>query len=351
MGFWTKAFGVRIGKSAKTFIVIRDGGRRIKLGRYPDLSLQDARAKARRILLDPYAAPAEVTTLGEAIDKYLDAWVRPNYRQRSAYNTERLLTHVQSLRKRPLIELKSTELSATIDALPPSQANHVFGALRTFFNWAERQDLGPSPMRKLWKPHRDRDRDRTLYDDELRAVWNACADDNFGSIVKLLILTGQRRGEIAAIEPAWTDREVLTVTLPARATKNGLEHTFPLARGARTLMRRALDARDPTPERFRSHLLFPSLKTGDIVTGWAKQKAALDRRSGITAWTLHDLRRTFSTKLADLGVQPHIVDRCLNHQTGSISPIARRYNRHKYREEMRAAFDLYDTYIFGLIAP
>lgn len=184
-------------------------------------------------------------------------------------------------------------------------------------------------------------------------MWNACEDDSFGQIVRMLILTGQRRGEIAALDNSWLADG--TITFPASITKNGEEHTIPLAGNAQSLLAEALqeckDAKRDETVISNSHLLFPSSKTGAALVGFQKMKWDLDKRSGVTGWTLHDLRRTWSTKSADLGTPPHIIERCLNHLTGSMTPLARRYNQHQYVAEMREAFERHDAYISRLISP
>lgn len=338
----TPAFGVRIGAATKTFLIVHNNGRRHKLGQYPALSLQEARKRAKRLLLEPDTPKTARTTLAEALATYILQYVRANYRPRSAYNTERLLARIEGLGPRSLTELKPADITAILDTLTPAQANHLFGALRTFFNWCERRDLVPaSPLKKLTKPHKEKGRSRTLSDDELVAIWRACRDDSFGNIVKLLMLTGQRRGEIAALERSWIEKGV--ITFPADITKNGEQHTIPLASLSAELVRSQL-AQSTT-------LLFPSRKTGTVITGWGNLKQALDVSCGVTDWTLHDLRRTFSTKLAELGTAPHIIEQCLNHQTGTLSPLARRYNQYRYFEEMRTAFAAYDGRIARLISP
>jgi integrase len=98
-------------------------------------------------------------------------------------------------------------------------------------------------------------------------------------------------------------------------------------------------------------LLFPARGTTDKpFNGWGKSKAALDEKSGVTDWTLHDLRRTFATKLAELDVAPHVIERILNHVTGTLSPIALVYNRASYLPKMRAAMALYEQHLTGLLA-
>jgi integrase len=93
----------------------------------------------------------------------------------------------------------------------------------------------------------------------------------------------------------------------------------------------------------RTILFLARGSTSRPFTGWSKGKAALDKVSGVKDWTLHDLRRTFATRLAELGVAPHVIERLLNHVTGTLSPIALIYNKAKYQEEMRAAIDLWEA--------
>lgn len=349
-----RRFGVRVSKTAKTFFVFAGHPRkRIALGRYPNTSLKEARKAAQRHLLDPVEAVTTIT-LGEAKKTYFTSYIEPNYRTRTQYVTKRLFSLVAKLDHKPLSDLTNHDFTTIFDKLSPSQANHLFGVLRTFFGWCERRDyIAASPIRKLTKPHKEKDRTRVLTDAELVAIWNACEDDSFGKIVRMLILTGQRRGEIAALESGWTADG--TITFPPHITKNGEEHTIPLAQNAQSLLAEALrEDYSVLPDqgnKSNSTILFPSPKTGKVLIGFQKMKRELDKRCGVKNWTLHDLRRTFSTRCAELGVMPHIVERCLNHLTGEISPLARRYNHHTYVTEMKAAFDLWDAHISRLISP
>lgn len=346
------AFGVRVGKTAKTFILIRDGGRRIKLGRYPKISLQAARQKAISVEHNPNAAPR--LTLEDGIKRYLDTHVRPNYRPRSAYNTERLLTlYTNSLAKKTMPDLKSADFTSIFDTLKPSEANHAFAALRTFFRWADRREYCANPLAKLEAPAKSKSRERVLTDKELKTVWQACQDDTYGKIVRLLILTGQRRGEIAALRRDWITAD--HITFPASITKNAQQHTIPLVGNAQRLVAdavRVIDQLDSgkvaTDDAKCPPLLFPSSKTGRVLIGWQKLKGELDKRCGVAGWTLHDLRRTFSTLHAKIGTHPHVTEALLNHKSGTISPIAKIYNRYRWEKEMRDAMQLYEAYIVKL---
>ncbi|MGZ9089359.1 MAG: site-specific integrase [Rhodoplanes sp.] len=168
----------------------------------------------------------------------------------------------------------------------------------------------------------------------MSAVYRACdALGAFGLLVRLCLLTGQRRGEIGALRWDYIDRRNKLVTLPSSLTKNNREHTFPLGKQALAII-------DALPQR--GDYLFPGRNHQQAFQGWAKSKARLDQiveaNGGVVSpWTLHDLRRTFATNLAALNTPPHIVERILNHASGTISGVAAIYNRHAYLDEMRAA--------------
>lgn len=353
--YWDDAlpnFGIRVGLKSKTFIVVpRQDRAKITLGHYPHLSLQDARYKAKKLLLEP-VAPSTVP-LGDAFTTYEDTYITPNYRKKSAYQVNRIINrHIKHLFHKPISKLEPSDFTILFSKLPPSQANHLFAALRTFLNWAERNNYGTNPLTKLSKPAKEKSRSRTLTDDELKRIWNACPDTTFGRVVKMLILTGQRLGETAAIETSWI-RET-NLTFPAHITKNGEEHTIPLAPNAQSLIAEALSELAQSSVQLddtsHSKLIFPSPKTGRVFIGWGKLKAQLEKDSGVTDWTLHDLRRTFSTIHARLGTPPHVTEALLNHKTGTRTPIQRIYDRHNYLPQMKDAIERYDAWLSSLLS-
>ena len=180
-------------------------------------------------------------------------------------------------------------------------------------------------------------RTRVLSDDELKKVWIAAeqTDGHFGVIVRLLITTGQRRGEIAALQSSWIKDD--TITLPAAITKNGREHCFPIGARAAQLL---------TTHEPQTGLFFLARGSEDRpFCGWSNSKEALDQLSGVKNWTLHDLRRTFATRLAEMGVAPHIIERLLNHVSGQISGVAATYNRASFMPEMAQAVRNYEAYL------
>lgn len=154
----------------------------------------------------------------------------------------------------------------------------------------------------------------------------------FGTIVLLLAFPGQRRSEIAALHWEWIDDDAKTITLPASLTKNKRKHTFPYGQ-------LVADVLQSVPRQ--GDLLFPARGRSDVpYSGWSKNKIALDRVCQITPWTLHDLRRTFATNLAALGTPPHVIEKLLNHASGTISGVAAVYNQFRYMEEMRGAIKI-----------
>lgn len=319
----TKAFGIRVGKKTKTYVAVNQGIR-TTIGHYPAMSLQEARNCAKRLSLDPKAQRAS-KTLKEAISGYYEGRILPNYRPMSAYRTKNLLNLISTIEHKQLSSVNHADIFAIIDPLPPSQANHLFAALQTFFNWCEKQNYAPSPIKGKSKPHKEKPRERVLSDEEITRIWKAAPDSNFGIIIKLLILTGQRRGEIAPIIKPIIENDTLTFPI----TKNGFAHTIPITHRIQTL----IECYDWKP-----------------YSNYGKVKADLDKAAKVSAWTLHDLRRTFATKLAELQVEPHIIEAILNHRTGTLSPIARTYNRYHYLPQMEKALLIYDTHISHLIS-
>jgi integrase len=368
----TPNFGVRVSqKGTKSFFVLLDKPRRrVHLGKFPAKSLQDARKEAKRLSLTPEPQGSS-QTISEAFETYLASYIKPSYRPRPAAEVERLIRkHAKPLWNHAINTLEAKHFTPILDALKPSEANHLYGVLRTFFNWCDRRDYGPNPLRKLPKPHKEKSRSRVLSEAELKKIWHACEDDSFGKIVRMLILTGQRRGEIAALQTEWisekphashdgaADYTSYSITFPPHITKNGEEHTIPLSPLSIAIIQAATRSlsppsqiTEPQPQTVRtsspnSTLLFPSERTGKVLIGFQKLKRELDKRSGVTGWCLHDLRRSFSTIHAEIGTPPYITEALLNHKTSEhLTPIARVYNRYRWLKEMREAMDNYDAHL------
>jgi integrase len=210
------------------------------------------------------------------------------------------------------------------------------------FNWAVSRDiLERSPCDGVAPPPRVRPRERVLDDVELTKVLAVCGDDTFGRIVRLLILTGQRRGEIAALKWSYIDDKQSTITLPATITKNKRQHTFPYGQSTARIL-----AASPQ----LSEYVFPARgNSEEFFSGWSKCKTRLDAECGIEPWTLHDLRRTFATNLAALGTPIHVTEKLLNHISGTTGGIVAVYQRHTYMDDMRAAIAAWDARLASLV--
>ena len=204
--------------------------------------------------------------------------------------------------------------------------------LRTFFNWCIPRYLKASPCVGLKMPAY-KSRDRVLTEDELRRVWIACEymPEPFGKIVRLLILTGQRKGEIGAL--TWDYVKDNKILLPKTLTKNGREHEFPVGK-------MTMQAINSVPVGRGATYLFQG-RNGQY-NGWGKHFKELLKRSGTTGWTLHDLLRTFATNLAALNVPIHVTEKLLNHVSGTLGGIAGVYNRHSYWTEQVEAIQLWE---------
>ena len=332
---WLTSFGIRVGKTKKTWIVIKGSNRtKVSVGHYPALSLHDARRKALIALASPGAIvePATPQLFPEVLTSFL-SHQKETLRPLSLYQIKRILQRHFKWQK-PLDKITHHDIAAALDAInAPSERAHALKDIRTFFNWCIPRYLDSSPCLGIKKPPQ-KSRDRVLDDGELRRVWRQAEilGYPYGTIVRLLILTGQRSGETAALRWDWIGKD--TITIPASVTKNGSATTFPLG----SMMKRLIDA---TPNT--GPLLFPARgHRSKPFVGFGVSKLALDR-CGVENFTHHDLRRTFATNLAALGTPIHVTEKLLNHISGTVSGVAAIYNRHAYMNEMRAAIDAWEA--------
>jgi integrase len=215
-------------------------------------------------------------------------------------------------------------------------------ALSTVFSFAIEQGIvDTNPVIGTSKPKEATKRERVLSDSELVQVWNACRDDEgYGRIVKLLILTGQRRDEVGAMTQAELDRDTGKWSIPANRTKNGRPHVLPLPPLAWEII-------DTVPRH--KDYLFGRSPGG--YSGWVSGKKALDARISIAPWVIHDLRRTVATRIADLGIAtPHVIEALLNHISGHKAGVAGIYNRSSYEREVRNALAMWADQIQQITA-
>ena len=220
-----------------------------------------------------------------------------------------------------------------------SQRAHALKDIRTFFNWCIPRYLKSSPCAGIRRPAQ-KPRDRVLADDELCKVWNRAREIGYpyGTIVLLLILTGQRLGEIAGLRWEWIEEE--TVTFPGEITKNARVSKIPIGVMAHRII-------EDTPRH--SLLLFPARGHATRpFNGFGASKKSLDK-CGVENFTHHDLRRTFATSLTRLGVRVEVTEKLLNHVSGSMGGIVGVYQRHDFLDEMREAISRYEAWLSHLL--
>ena len=328
--------GVRVSQGGTKSFVLTHGAlrRRETIGRVGILGLQDARREAKRRLAEytlGKAAPASVTW-DEAIAAFL-AEAERRLKPRTFTTYRYFFTRYFRFGDLKLSALTHGEIQRRIDRLAetPVEQHHAFTVLRTFLRWAHRKHfLDTNPMERMASSYRYRPRTRILTDDELKRVWNAAGDDSFGTIVKALILIGQRAGEITNLSLDMVSEG--SVTFPDWFTKNGREHTFPIGPLAHAHILRL-------PMRVAGE------RTKLPFMNYQRHKARLDTASGVSGWTLHDLRRTFASGLAAIGVQLPVIERLLNHVSGSFGGIVGVYQRYDFMPEMRDAIARWECQI------
>lgn len=344
-------FGVRVSAGgAKSFVLLLGRSRkRVTIGRYPTISLSDARSHARELIAARVLGKEDLPSMKfeDAIPIFIAAHFGDDYpKPRTRNEIERLLRRhfLPKFRFEQLAHIKSHEIGDIVDGLrkTPSIAHHAFASIRMFFRWAEgRRYVLRSPCAGLRPPRTLPARERVLTRDEIKAVLGHALTTpaTFSRIVLLLLLTGQRRSEIASLEQRWIAWDGRTITFPAAITKNKRAHTMPFGTAAASILK----------EGEKKGLLFPARGRETAFDGWSKCKPNFDVGVDLPHWTLHDLRRTFATHLASLGVPVHVTEKLLNHISGSTGGIVAVYQRHTYQKEMREAVELWEGYLVSLM--
>jgi integrase len=356
-------FGVKVTpKGRKVFIVLyRAGGagsrlRKYTIGPFGRVTLHQARVAALKIFADraegkdPAAEKQQARRrlVADRVEDLVELFITEHLsKKRSAREISRLLRRevvpkwatrsIHEIGKRDVIELVGEVMARGA----PSAANKLLKVIKTFFGWCVgRAILDISPAKGLAAPARETARDRVLDDNELARIIKATRqiDGPYGGIVELLALTGQRREEVAQL--TWNELDLArhTWTLPASRTKNGKPHIVHLSKEAiAVLMGR------PRLGRF----VF-SVSGGKPFQSFSAAKLELDMLSGVSDWRLHDLRRTCVSGMARLGIAPHVADKVLNHQTGTISGVAAVYQRHDFLAERKDALERWGAHIVSL---
>lgn len=312
---------------------------------------------------------------------WLDYYEHEKARRPSSISLAKLVVNrylAPALGDKPMPHIGRADLQPILDAIPvrrKGMRRAVFAYASVLFGWAaKRGDIAANPLTQMVKPEAPKSRDRVLTDGELAEVWNAseAIGAPFGPFFRLLILTGQRRSEVAGMGWAELDRTAATWTIPASRAKNGIAHIVPVA----TAMIAELDliaASAKGDEEKPEEVTWPNTSfvlttTGKTpISGITKAKTALDAaitkaRRGeedgeeqeadpMPAWRIHDLRRTLATGLQRLGIRFEVTEAVLNHVSGAKGGIAGIYQRHDWKEEKRSALDAWARHVAAIITP
>jgi integrase len=350
-------FGVRLrAGGSKTWIFqykLGNKHRRITLGRVSALEPAAAREQASklhaqvRLGQDPAGLRAESRaradeTFGACVTLFL-AWQRG--RVKSFRDVERhLVRNLAALHNLPIVKIDQRTIAAQLARISargsPIQGNRTRASLSKFFNWACGEGLTENNPAAFCNRNPERSRDRVLSRGELKRIWAALPDSDYGAILKLLILTGQRASEISDLQWSEIDRERGLISLPPSRTKNRRRHVVPMSE----MVRAILEAR---PQNGREFVFGVGQKRG--FTGWSRAKANLDEAVKIPSWRIHDLRRVCSTGMNEIGIPPWIVEAVLNHVSGYKSGVSGTYNRAPFESEKALALTRWAEHVAAIV--
>jgi len=339
--FEANGFGIRVSQGGtKSFVVMYGKDRRLAtLGRYPSVSLKIARTQAKRLLATVRPDPSEISA-SEARSAFLSHCQTKNRPRTVKDYTRHLTLYLPEGRLSLLTRPKLLSIFQSLSHKPGEQS-HAFVTTTVFLNWCVTQGyLDQNPIAGVRGIGRTNQRDRVLSTEELTDVLKKSLMHPypFGAIVTLCILTGMRRTEVSDIENDFIKDG--TITLPSTYTKNKREHIFPYATFTASILA-------DLPRFADSQYLFPGRGDGPW-NGWSKAKLNFDKTHTVTNYTLHDLRRTYASIHAQLGTPIHVIEKLLNHASGSFAGVAGIYNRYQYLDEMKAACQRYENYLHSL---
>lgn len=361
-GYRLRASGDRVRRSWIAQYRVHGRTRRVLIGSAETISAEQARAAAKKVLAkaalgeDPQAAKIAERqkqqrrehTLRAVVDDYLAAKLK-EVRSRTYRELVRYLTghFFKPLHATPIDQITRRDVALRLSKIIAENgsisAGRARGALSAFYAWAMGMGLAEqNPTIGTIKPQGAKARERVLDDNELAQIWRAAGDGSYGKVIRLLIATGARRGEVGGMRWSELDLSRGIWTIPAERTKNGRQHVLPLTSLALSII-------GSLPKRIDRDHLFGTRSTRGLAH-W-HEKADLDQRLGsaVKSWRIHDLRRTLATRLCDLGTAPHVVEQILNHRSGHRGGVAGIYNRSSYEREVKAALALWAEHVRTLV--
>jgi integrase len=352
-----RGLGLRVAPSGTKswFMMRRFKGRMVRstFGRYPELTLANARLKAPDVLSDMSEGLIKGQRGTDLFKVVLDEWLAKDQAKNKSVHQVKVAMYrhalpafgpmpVSSITKRDVNKL----IDKIVEAGSPVAANRVLAFTKRFFSWCKERDiLELSPAETIKSPSREKIRDRVLTLNEIKDIWTACDQIGYpwGPIFKLLLLTGARLREVS--QASWSEISIAdgTLDLPASRTKNKRPHQIQLSDQAQNIIQ--------TLPRVEGQTLLFTTNGTTAVSGFSKVKKRLDTISGVADWRFHDLRRSFATHSTErLGISPVIADKILNHVTGQVRGVAAIYQHGEYLEERRTALQGWGTFIEGLVA-
>ena len=320
-----------------------DGGLSLAAARHAAAAHRH-RLEQGAVLVTPVTAvtPQSVRTgdkVETAVASFLELHVRRKNRISTARVTENIFNRiiVPAWRNRTIDSIRRRDIIDLVEDVAASgrgyHANRTCAVLSKFFAWLVARDaLTFSPVTGVERPHKEKIRSRVLTDDELRVLWLACGHEGAsGEAIRLMTLTGARRGEVGEMSRQEVDQDHQLWNLPAERTKNGRPHTIPLSTQAWTL----IEARP----RFAGCDFVFTIDGKRAVNNWDEVKHRISAKAGITAssWRLHDLRRTCASGMQKLGISVPVVEKALNHVSGTFRGIVGVYQQHDYADEVAIA--------------
>jgi integrase len=360
-------FGLRYRNGRKTWVFQYAFGSgegrvnaRMTLGEYPALPPAKARDTAEelyaKVRLGQHPAAEKRAnrdehrnTFGRLVSGYLafqKTEVRPSTYVVAELYLNRYANALHGLPASAVDRKKIAELLETIGKNNGAvSANRARSALSAMFSWAMRRGLHDSNPVIGTEKRKERSRHRVLSDTELYKIWNALGANDYDDILRLLLLTGQRAGEIGGLRWSEIDFDEGLISLPAQRTENGQPHSFPMSKPVRDILKARPHKRE-----------FVFGRGNGGFSGWnGDTKRKLDEHiagagPSLPHWTIHDLRRTFATGLQRLGIRLEVTEAILNHVSGSRGGVTGIYQRHDWASEKKSALDAWAAHVLAVVS-
>jgi integrase len=330
------------------------------LGTVGAISLAEARDTAREWLsqirkgIDPQAKEAERRgeTFSAIAASYLERKAKDH---RSKGQIEAILARLvfPTFGARPIDAITRNDIVRLLDKIEdengPSMADRTLAHISRVMDWhATRSDNFRSPIVKGMKRAGAQDRSRVLDDEELRAVWSACLayEHPFGPMLRFILLTATRRNE--ALYAKRSEIVGAEWTIPAERYKTKIDMVVPLSKAAQEVLQAPTLLMGNRPGSGNDDGFIFSANGQQAIGGHSRHKQALDAASGVTGWTVHDLRRTGRSLMSRAGVASDHAERCLGHVIGGVRGV---YDRHEYLEEKRLAFEALASLVERIVNP